>query len=58
MAANTSFFKQISIYFEGNSAVVGPNLFISGLTECSWFNSTDDYFNINITETWRFMTSG
>jgi predicted outer membrane repeat protein len=45
--------ENVSVYFEGNRAAVGPNLFITSLNECSWFNySTGEYGR------WNFVSWG
>lgn len=44
--------------FHGNTAQVGPVLFITSLDACSWFGFNGSYFNLNIAETWSFLDIG
>lgn len=41
--------------FEGNEAEVGPVMYASSFTACTWFSETAPFFNSNLQEGWTFM---
>lgn len=41
--------------FEGNEAEVGPVMYASSFTACTWVSETSPFFNANLQEGWTFM---
>ncbi len=41
--------------FEGNEAEVGPIMYASSFTACTWFSETSPFFNADLQEGWTFM---
>ena len=41
--------------FEGNEAEVGPVMYASSFTSCTWFSETSPFFNPDLQEGWTFM---
>ena len=41
--------------FEDNEAEVGPVMYASSFTACTWFSETSPFFTSNLQDTWSFM---
>lgn len=46
---------QVTMLFEDNEAEVGPVMYASSFSACTWFSETSPFFNPNLQEGWTFM---
>ena len=48
-------YPQVNMVFAGNDAKVGPIVYASNFSACTWFNSSSPFFKSNLTQGWSFM---
>ena len=46
---------KVSVLFEGNEAEVGPVMYASSFTACTWFSETSPFFTTDLQEGWAFI---
>lgn len=52
---------QVNLSFEDNQAIVGPVVYMSGVSACIWNSTSSPFFSYkfqDIQKVWRFMNMG